>query len=91
MGFKNTKACWKPTAKQTKHMLGALYGIFLACYFAYVVMEFEGWVRKGIIVLSGLSLVNVRVLSLLGGARGGDLVMSGIPLGLLLIGRGLLY
>lgn len=91
MGFKNTKACWKPTAKQTKYMLGALYGIFLACYFAYVVMEFEGWVRKGIIVLSGLSLVNVGALSLLGRARGGGLVMSGIPLGLLLIGRGLLY
>ncbi|KAF7957874.1 hypothetical protein EAE96_003442 [Botrytis aclada] len=75
MALSNQKAGWKPTATQTKYMLVALYGMFLTCYFAYVVVEFEGWVRKGIIVLSGLNLVTVGVLSLLGGARGGGLVM----------------
>ncbi|KAF7908960.1 uncharacterized protein EAE98_012433 [Botrytis deweyae] len=90
--LRNKKTCWQPTAKLTKYMLMALYGIFLTCYFAYVVVEFEGWVREGIIVLSGLSLVNVGVLSLLGGARGGGLVMLGFSLVLsLLIGRGLVY
>lgn len=89
---RNGKTRWQPTAKQTKYTLMALYGMFLACYFAYVVMEFEGWARKGIILLSGLSLVNVGVLSFLGGARGGELIVLGISLGLLLVmGRGLVY
>ncbi|KAF7907261.1 uncharacterized protein EAF01_004848 [Botrytis porri] len=69
--MKKEKNVWQPTAKQTKYMPMALYGMFLTCYFVYVVLEFEGWVREGILVLSGLSLVNVGVLNLLGGARGG--------------------
>ncbi|TGO37503.1 hypothetical protein BHYA_0095g00010 [Botrytis hyacinthi] len=90
--LRSKKTRWQITAKETKYTLMALYGIFLACYFAYVVMEFEGWVRKGIIVLSGLSLVNVGVLSLLGGARGAGLVILGLSLSLLLmIGSGLVH
>ncbi|TGO09253.1 hypothetical protein BTUL_0173g00010 [Botrytis tulipae] len=74
--LRNKKAGWQTTAKQTKYTLMALYG----------------WIRKGIMVLSGLSLVNVGVLSLLGGARGEGLTMLGISLPLLLvIGRGLVH
>ncbi|TGO45992.1 hypothetical protein BOTNAR_0622g00060 [Botryotinia narcissicola] len=57
--LRNGQNRWQPTARQTKYTLMALYGMFLACYFVYVVMEFEGWVRKGVILLSFLSLVNV--------------------------------
>ncbi|KAF5879314.1 uncharacterized protein Bfra_006522 [Botrytis fragariae] len=60
--LRNKKALWQPTAGQKKYILMALYGMFLTCYFAYVIVEFEGWVREGILVLSGLSLVNVGVL-----------------------------